>query len=418
MKKSTQSQFAIDNASILFLAQARKDHTNCFRFSMTLSEDICPTSLQKAVDRVYKRFPIIFARFHFGIFQHIQIPVDTPPQVQRDPGCLITMRKKELSTCAYRVYYEGKKISIEVFHALTDGYGAIASFTALVAEYLSIKYGTVFPATTALIDITQDPQPHELEDAFLRYNQEPPKRIPSRFAYQLPGGNSDRSSVRTTARTISAGELREAAHRYGVTINTLISAVMASSVMDVQMHHSQKNLKPVRIMVPVDLRRIFPSRTLRNFSYYILPTMEPKDACKPLSELLKSFNAQIQTQLQKEHIGAVISNNVKLQNAWFMRIIPLPIKCALMRLICCFFGEPTSSVTVTNLGNVALPEEMHAFVQHMDVTLTPRMLSPYGCTVLSYNGELTINVSRFPKNGELEDVFFQKLNAILHGDSV
>ena len=418
MKKSTRPQYPIDNASILFLAQARKDHTNSFRFSMTLSEEICPETLQMAVDRVYKRFPTIFARFHFGFLHFYQIPLTTPPQVQPDPGCLITMRKEELSKCAYRVYYEGRNVSIEAFHALTDGYGALASFTALVAEYLRIKHGANIPASNTLVDIDQDPMPQELEDAFLRYYQKETRRIPGRFAYQLPGGNGGRDFVRTASRAIPSDRFREAAHRHGVTINTLISTVMAESIMEIQQRHTPQKCKPVRIMVPVDLRRIFPSRTLRNFSYYILPTMEPQDAGLPLSELLHSFSSQIQAQLQKEHVGAVISNNVKLQNAWYFRGIPLPVKRSLMRLVCRFFGEPTSSVTVTNLGNVTIPKEMEHFVQHMDVTLTPRMLSPYGCAVLSYNGMLSINISRFLQQGELEDVFFQKLDTVLHGDSV
>ena len=418
MKNTTCSQYAIDNASILFLAQARKDHTNTFRFSMVLSEDICPDTLQRAVDQVYKRFPTIFARFRFGAFHFHQIPITSPPQVQRDPGCLITMGRKELSTCAYRVYYEGKRISIEAFHALTDGYGAIRSFTTLVAAYLRLRYGAQIPASKTLPETQQAPLPQELEDAFLRYSTEKPKRIPSRYAYQLPGGNGDRSTVRTSSYSVPASDLLDAAHRYHVTINTLISTVMADSIMDIQKQHREGNLQPVRIMVPVDLRRIFPSETLRNFSYYILPTMEPQDTGKPLSALLRSFSGQIQAQLQKEHMGAVISNNVKLQNAWYMRVIPLPIKRALMRLVCCFFGEPTSSVTVTNLGNVSLPEEMQRYVQHMDVMLTPRMLSPYGCAILSYKGTLTINVSRFPQQGELEEVFFRKLDRILHGDPV
>lgn len=136
MNNTTFSKFAIDNASILFLAQIRKDHTNSFRFSMTLTENISPETLQLAVDRVYRRFPTVIAGFYPGFFHYFQIPAKMPPQVMQDTGCLRTMTKKELRECAYRVLYKDKKVSIEAFHALTDGYGAIASFTTLVAEYL------------------------------------------------------------------------------------------------------------------------------------------------------------------------------------------------------------------------------------------------------------------------------------------
>ena len=39
-------QFAIDNSAILYLALIRRHHTNIFRFSLTLKEQIQPELLQ------------------------------------------------------------------------------------------------------------------------------------------------------------------------------------------------------------------------------------------------------------------------------------------------------------------------------------------------------------------------------------
>ena len=417
MNNTTFSKFAIDNASILFLAQIRKDHTNSFRFSMTLTENISPETLQLAVDRVYRRFPTVIAGFYPGFFHYFQIPAKMPPQVMQDTGCLRTMTKKELRECAYRVLYKDKKVSIEAFHALTDGYGAIASFTTLVAEYLRLKHGITIPVTNTLLDLEHSPMLHELEDSFLDYDNDDPKRMPSRYAFQLPGGNQTRDSVKATSYVISTNRMLDCAHRYGVTINTLLSTVMASSVMDLQEQQDPKKMRPVRIMVPVNLRRIFPSRTLRNFSYYTLPTMEPHEKSKSISELLINFSKQIQEQIKENQMASIITNNVKLQNSWYFKMIPLTVKCWLMRFICNFFGEVTSSITVTNLGNVTLPESMQQFITHMDVTLTPRIRSPYGCAILSYNGQLSINVSRFPEKAELDQIFYSKLTKILEEET-
>lgn len=417
MNHSTRSQYAIDNASILFLAQIRKDHTNTFRFTMTLTEDICPELLQRAVDRIYRRFPTVIAGFRCGLFRYFQIPSPLPPQVQPDPGCLITMSAEELRTCAFRVYYKEKTIAIEAFHALTDGYGAIACFTTMVAEYLHLKHGVQIPVSHTLLEPDETPMPHELEDSFLTYVQKESAQLPSRYAYQLPGGDLPRQQVWTSRSIIPAKKLLDAAHLYDVSVNTLLSTVMADSVMEVQQRRNSGKLLPVRIMVPVNLRRLFPSRTLRNFSYYALPTMEPQDAGAPLTALLHSFTQQIRAQIEKKQMGALISNNVKLQSAWFFRIIPMAVKRWLMRIICRFFGETNSSITVTNLGNVVMPPQMADFVQHMDVTLTPRMRSPYGCAILSYHGLLTITISRFPQETELEDIFFRKLENVLGGEA-
>lgn len=413
MKNSTFSRFSIDNASILFLAQFRKDHTNTFRFTMTLTEPICPATLQRAVNHVYRRFPSIFARFRPGFFAYSQIPLSAPPQVMPDPGCLITMTKEELHHCPYRICYAENTVSIEAFHALTDGYGAIASFTTMMAEYLRLHNQAEIPVTGPLADLSKEATAAETEDSFLTHQGSHASRVPRRYAYQLPGGKEKRTSIQTTSCRIPTDQLLDAAHRYGISANTLISSIMAVSVMEVQKAESSASLLPVRIMVPVNLRRLFPSRTLRNFSYYALATMESDDTEKSMSELFRSFDAQIRTQLQQETMRSVITNNAKMQSAWYFRVIPFAIKRRLVRLICHFFGERTSSITVTNLGNVVLPEEMRHFVTHMDVTLTPRMNSPYGCTVLSYGDTMTVNLSRFPQHSVLDEIFLRNLHTVL-----
>lgn len=417
MKKSTFSEYRIDNASILFLAQIRKDHTNTFRFTMTLSEEVCPDTLQMAVDRIYRRFPTVIAGFYPGFFHFFQVPAKTAPLVQPDPGCLITMTKEEIRSCAYRVYYNGKKIAIEAFHALTDGFGAIASFTTLVAEYLRLKHGVHIPVTGTLINIDQSPAINELSDAYLDYESGDPFHLPSRYAYQLPGGNELRHSIHISNYQIPTEKVLTAAHLHGVSVTTLLSSVMAASVMDLQKRHApEQQIKPVRIMVPVDLRRLFPSRTLRNFILYALPTMEPQDSQKPISELLNSFGAQMNTQLEQRRLASIMAYNVRLQQSQAFRIVPLSLKCALMRFVNRYFGETNSSVTVTNLGNVVLPQEMHSYVEHIEVILTPRMRSPYNCAVISYNGMLSINISRFPQVSELEEIFFARLYSMIMGE--
>ena len=93
-------QFAIDNSAILYLALIRRHHTNIFRFSLTLKEQIQPELLQQAVDRVYRRFPTIFAGFRPGFFQYVQVAAQKPPQVKPDPGLLINMTREEIARCA------------------------------------------------------------------------------------------------------------------------------------------------------------------------------------------------------------------------------------------------------------------------------------------------------------------------------
>ena len=413
MELKTQSDFAVDNASILFLSLMRRNHTNAFRFTMTLKEPVCPETLQMAVDRIWRRFPSVIAGFRPGFFRFRQVPAVMPPQVQPDTGCLKTMTQKELLECCYRVLYAGNDVSIESFHALTDGYGAITTFTTLIAEYLQLKQGIQIPVTETRLDAQTLPCDHEVADSFLEHTAAKPRHMPSRFSYQLPRSSYSDWQVRTSSLTMETRLLLEAAHRYEVTLNTLLSSVLASSVMEIQKKY-QTRLKPVRIMVPVDLRRLFPSKTLRNFSLYALPTMEVQDHSSSLQELCRSFGAQLRSHLSKETLSGMISYNVRTQNAWYFRYSPWAIKGAAMRLGYRFFGESNSSLTLTNLGRVQLPEALQPHVADMQVYLTPRMGSPYGCAVLSFGDRITINMSRFCVRPELEEVFFRKLQAVVN----
>ncbi len=408
-------RFAIDNSSILYLALIRKDHTNIFRFTLTMSEEIQPELLQKAVDLVYHRFPSIFAGFRPGFFQYTQVQADHPPQAKPDPGCLITMTREEIAQCAYRVYYRDTQIIVESFHALSDGYGIAASFSTLAAEYLKLRYGIQIPAGYPVMDCEHTATEDELEDSYLTYSNGKPLHMPSRYSYQLPEKEDSHDTIHETPMVFPVSDVLNAARRHGVSMTALLSAVMASSVMEVQQTHPGKKLRPVRIMVPIDLRRIFPSSTLRNFILYALPTMEPQERALSIRELANKFSKQIKAHLEKDNLAGIIAYNVRTQNSPFFRVIPSGMKCALMRLAYRFFGESNSSITFTNLGNIALPAEMIPYVKSITLTMTPRARSPYNCGMLTYNGQFFINICRFPEHSNLEPIFAKKLNVILKG---
>ena len=380
-----QTTYAIDNSAILYLALMRRRHTNTYRFTLTMREEVDPDILQQAMERIYRRFPTIIAGFRRELLRYRVVPVDAAPLVLPDPGVLIPMTREEIRHCAYRIFYRGKDISYEGFHAASDGYGAIASFTTLVAEYLRLRHGSEIPVCSTLRHVDEAPMAHELEDSYLTHQDGKPLHLPSSYAYQLPGVYNE-PRVYPCARIYHTDALLAAARKHGVSMTSLLSGILASAIMDIQTRH-RKKLKPVRIMVPVDLRRMFGSKTLRNFILYALPTMEPGDEKLPIRELLHRFQSQLKEQLDPKRMAAIMAYR--------------------------FFGESNSSITLTNLGNVQLPPEMASQVETMQCILTPRAGSPYNCAVIALNGKLTITFSRFCRQPELEATFFRKLEEVL-----
>lgn len=401
----------VDNSAILYLALMRKKHTNIFRFTMHMTEPVDPAALDRAMERVWKRFPTILCGFRPDFFGFTQVQAAQPPKALPDPGLMHMMTKEEITSCAYRLYYSGCDLIFESFHAVTDGFGSIASFTTLVAEYLRIRYGIDIPVELTLRDLDQEPQDFELEDSYLRHCDAEPLHIASRYSYQLPG-DYDHPTVRPTIRQYPIGQILAAAKRQGVSLTTFLSGVTALSVMEVQKKH-RKKLLPVRIMVPADLRRLFSSATLRNFILYALPTMEPGEENLPTAELMAKFQADIKAQLAPERLRSIVSYNVKTQRSPLFRALPRAVKCAAMRTAYKYFGESNSSITLTNLGNVRFPEAMDPYIKGLDLVLTPRAGSPYNCGVLACKGSLGISISRFCRQPELEAVFFRKLDEIL-----
>lgn len=418
MTNQIPNKFAIDNSSILYLSLIRKDHTNIFRFTLTMSEEIDPELLQTAVDCVYHRYPSIFAGFRPGFFCYQQVTAEKPPKVAPDPGCLITMTREEIARCAYRVYYRENLIIVEGFHALTDGYGMAASFCTLAAEYLKLRYDLQIPTGYPIMDTSTLPALEELEDSYLKYADAKPIHMPSRYSYQLPGKEASHDRIYEMPITLPVADILAAARRHGVSMTALLSAVMAKSVMEVQNQTGNRKMRPVRIMVPIDLRRIFPSKTLRNFILYALPTMEVSENTLSIQDLANKFSGQIRAHLEKDNLAGIIAYNVKTQRSPLYKLLPSKVKCALMRLAYRFFGESNSSITFTNLGTMAIPDVMIPYIRSIHLTMTPRARSPYNCGMLSYNGEFYINICRFPEESELEAIFKRNLNDVLKNEGL
>lgn len=401
------SSFPIDYSAILFFSQLRPNHSNAFRISAVFREPVCPEKLNQALDQVYGRFPSIFASFQPGFFNYITVPLSQPPRAKPDPGLLRTMTETELKKSAIRIFYQERTLSMEIFHAVADGYGAIQAFRALIAAYLYCKAGISSPEQQQLLEQEPDWQ-EELRDAYLDHGDEKIGSVPNHYAYQPPGKDRD-WQVKYTSNAFETRALLAAARARGATLTAFLSCLMAESIMDIQLREAPSRLLPVRIMMPVDLRRLFPCKTLRNYVLYGLPTLEPEDATLPREERMLRFQQQLKQQSTAAYLLPQVARNVRIQNSLFYRCIPRAIKCTVMRIAYDLCGEPNSSITLTNLGPFSLSPELAEHVKDVDLTMTPRRRAPYNCSILSYGDSTHINICRFGAEPDLENIFFQKL---------
>ena len=108
-------------------------------------------------------------------------------------------------------------------------------------------------------------------------------------------------------------------------------------------------------------------------------------------------------------MSTVITKNVQDERNPLVRLIPLPLKNLVMKLIFDSVGERKSCLSLSNLGAIKLPEIMQPYVQRMDFILGVQAAAPYNCGAISYGETLYVNFIRNIHHAELERCFFAVL---------
>ena len=139
--KHQKTWYKLDLSANVYPTLQRKNFSNVFRLSVVLKEEIDPDTLQKAVDLTLPRFPAFKVALRKGIFWRYLEPNDRPgPFVMPDiiNPCM-PMLFKSNNRYLIRIYYYRCRISLEVFHSLSDGSGALKLLKTITAVYLRLK---------------------------------------------------------------------------------------------------------------------------------------------------------------------------------------------------------------------------------------------------------------------------------------
>ncbi|MBQ1372555.1 MAG: alcohol acetyltransferase [Oscillospiraceae bacterium] len=401
----------LDNAALIFPVIRRRNWSNAFRISATLTEVVDPALLQQAVTDLMPRFPSMYVRLRKGVFWYYLEELPTPPSVQEDFAFPLTlMQKKELKTCCLRVLYFQNRIAVECFHSLTDGTGGMTYLKTLTARYLSLTQGVDIPPEQGVLDWQEKPKPEELEDSFARCTNGVPLKDREPDALRL-GGTPEPFILHLTTGILPTAALLDAAHRCGATATVFLAAVMAESILNDQAERcpERKRRKPVKITIPINLRKLYGSKTLRNFALTLNPGVDPRMGDYSLQELCKVMAAQLAAEATPQQMAGRIAANVSPQQNLLIRAVPLPIKSLIMRMVYQQRGESKGCINLSNLGLIRLPAEMAPWVRRMDLVIGTQRSYPNNCAVLSYGESTYISMIRKIRESELERRFFSRL---------
>ncbi len=411
MKKNLK-WMKLDNAAKIYPAAKRKDWTNVFRLSVTFADPVDPHLLKEALDRTVPRFPSIAVRLRAGMFWYYleELP-EAPPVLLEEEYPLNRMSFRAIRKCAFRVLYYRCRLSVEFFHSVTDGTGGLIFTKTLAAEYVKCRYGATFPCGEGVLDVTAPPSPSELEDSFGKYDSPVAASRKEENAYRLTGTREPDRFLHVTTGILDAGEALAKAKSHSSTLTVFLAAVMMKAIYDIQNEkvHDPKKRREVRILIPVNLRRLFPSSTLRNFASYITPGIDPKMGDYSFEEMLRVIHHSLGLELTPKKMAAKFTPNVRSERLTVLRIMPLFVKNLAMKLVYNVVGEKKSSICLSNLGAVTLPSGMEPYVTRFDFVLGVQADSPCNCGVCSYGGKLYINFIRNIREAELERRFFTEL---------
>ena len=162
--------YRLDLSAIVYPTLQRRDFSSVYRLSVLLKEDIKPDVLQKAVDIALKRFPTYKVCIHKGLFWRYLEPNNRPgPFVKPDiHNPCMPMHFKSGSRYLLRVFYYGRRISLECHHCLGDGSGGMCVLQTITAVYLRLL-GAHISNGYFVLNVDEEPDPEELEDAYMRY---------------------------------------------------------------------------------------------------------------------------------------------------------------------------------------------------------------------------------------------------------
>ena len=356
---------SLDNAAKLFSAASSPKDTRVFRFYCELKEEVKEEILQEALNQTIQKYPVFLSVMRKGLFWHYLEKSELRPVVReeyKEPCSSLYVRDKK--TLLFEVTYYKKRINFEVFHALTDGTGATEFLRELVKNYLYLIH-------------EEDPEPVELsnqyltvkdqeDDSFSRYYDPdfPRKKKKKIRAVQIKKGGKGYEELQINEASMSVKELLGIAREKKVSMSVLLTAAFICAIHEEMSRMQEK--KPVILMVPVNLRKIFPSDSMLNFFGYIEPGYQFGGGKDSFEDVLEAVKLYFQENLSKEHMAGRMNELIAIEKHKILKWAPLELKNRCIRAGAKMAEQEVTAV-LSNMSVVKMPEDYAQYIEKFGV---------------------------------------------------
>ena len=383
----------LDNSANVFPAISGKSQTSVYRVSAILKNiEIDPELLKEALVKTLQYFTSYKVRLKHGLFWDYFETNRLPPIVEEErdfPGGYIDVKKNNLYL--FKTSFFKNKINLDIFHALTDATGAFRLLKAICYQYLAALYPEKFTEKIYGVSYAND-----VEDGYLKnYVKMKPQKLDNSRAHALRGAILPLGAVGELAAHIPTGEIKAAAKRYGCTLSQYLAAHLIWGI------YRPGVRRPLNVFIPVNLRPMFGSSTSMNFFSGVTVSVAP-DKISDFSSVAEEVKSEFKQKLTKETMLAKMAYNVGSGYSLPIRVVPLPIKRLILKIIYSF-GIKNNTTSLSNIGEILVEEKFKDYFEGFIFLMTP---SPKEClksSAASFGDDFTFTISSV-----LDDVGVQK----------
>ena len=353
--KKKKYWYKLDNAGKIFPAVSQDERSNVFRLSFYLDEEVNKDRLEEAVNKSLARFETFAVQLKNGLFWNYFAANDRRFKVELEPAQVCKYFKPvQNNGFLFKVYYLDNKITLETFHALSDGTGALHFLKSFVYQYYVLGGHKINHENKILGE--KPISKKESEDNFVsNYDRLKRRNLNEEKAYHLKGERFGQHWVMVVKAQLETKALIDLVkNKYHCTITQFVTALMGYSIYRETVDFVGAK-KPLKIFVPVNLRPYFDSVTLRNFSLYVKATYDSKRTDWTLENMIELTKEQFIDQLEKDKLQSRISSLVGFEKNPLIRALPLVLKTIAFKIGYNILGDSISSCSISNLGIVDLP---------------------------------------------------------------
>ncbi len=398
MSNKVKKWYKLDNAGKIFPPTSDKNDPKVFRFACELYEDVDKLVLQNALDKTLEEFPMFLSSLKKGLFWYYLETSSVVPKVLEEENYICDKMDKDL---LFRVTFYKKRTNLEVYHALTDGTGAICFLKTLVANYLVEKHGIkeqVHIDTSSIYE--------KEADSFEKYySKVKGTKLPKNpKAYILKGRLYPEYRLKVIEGVVPTKEVIKLAKSYNTTVTVYLTSILIKSI-GMTMTRKEKR-KPVIVTIPVNLRKYFKSDTARNFFNTITVQYKFNNDNDNLDNIIKEVSAQFSAKLTKENLDKQMNSLAVLENIFILRLVPVFIKDLVLKY---FYKKSRKEQTIalSNVGIVDLPDEIKDYVKLFDVFASTDCTQICMC---SYLDNMTLSFTSHFISPEIQKNFFTELS--------